>query len=55
MIHSIIVENARRVFVQENHEIRYNNLVDRYEEKKVRYNELIAAKERNHWKLHQDG
>ncbi|WMJ87808.1 recombinase family protein [Anaerocolumna sp. MB42-C2] len=43
MTQSIIAENARTVLDQENYEKRYNTLVKRYEEKKVRYNELEAA------------
>lgn len=43
MTHSIIAENARTALDQDNYTKRYNSLVDRYEEKKIRYNELNAV------------
>lgn len=43
MTQSIIAENARTVLDQDNYEKSYNNLVYRYEEKKVRYDELTVA------------
>lgn len=42
MTQSIIAENARTALDQEDYEKRYNSLVDRYEEKKARYDELTA-------------
>lgn len=43
MTQSIITENARMILDQENYEKRYNSLVDRYEEKKIRYDELTTV------------
>lgn len=43
MIQSVIAENARTVLDQDNYEKRYNTLVERYEEKKAKYDELTAA------------
>jgi C4-type Zn-finger protein len=43
MTQSVIAENARTVLDQDNYEKRYNSLVDWYEEKKIRYDELTAA------------
>lgn len=43
MTQSIIEENAKTVLDQDNYEKRYNSLVDRYEVKKTRYDELTAV------------
>lgn len=42
MTQSIIAENARTVFDQDNYEKRYNSLVERFEDKKIKYEELAA-------------
>ncbi|MDF2859585.1 MAG: hypothetical protein K0Q87_5436 [Neobacillus sp.] len=43
MTQSIIAEIAGTVLDQDNYEKRYNSLVDRYEEKKIRYDELTVV------------
>jgi hypothetical protein len=43
MIKCVIAENTRTVIDQVNYEKRYNGLVDKYEEKKIIYDELTAV------------
>lgn len=43
MTQSVIAENASMVLNQENYEKRYSNTVERYHDKKVRYDELTVS------------